>query len=283
MSRTSVLHFGRKWFLALAAGVFLIGSPAAATGAESSGVIVGGQAAADPSRSTVFIQRDLGGGRGRAGTGTVVACEGGKSLVLTNAHVADDPDGTYTVTHAGRAHPATYVAGSPVRHTSPTSMQIDGPDVALLAVEATLPAATIAPEVPRPGDRVRLWGFGGRSAAQGAAEKAGQTLDAAAYVEPTFVSDADTTSGDSGSGVFNDAGELVAVHWGGDGQRAHAVPLGTVRAFLRDKSGKSFPRLSERMAADLKAESPRAESPKAVPAKVTSAKAESAPSPPPGP
>jgi S1-C subfamily serine protease len=235
----TALRFDRELLLAFAACALLAHSPAFAKGAEP--------AATDPSRSTVSVQRDVGGGRVRGGTGTVIACEGKKSLVLTNAHVADDPAASYTVVHAGTTYPATYVAGSPVRQDPGDEYRVDGPDLALVSVGATLPVATIARDAPRAGERVRLWGFGGRPVERGAAEKAGEVLDATGYTEPTFISSTDTTSGDSGSGVFNEIGELVAVHWGGDGRKAHAVPLGTVRSFLRDKAGASFPDLATRL------------------------------------
>jgi S1-C subfamily serine protease len=241
MQRTVALRFSRNTLLALAACALLAHSSAAAKGADL--------ATANPARSAVAVHRDLGGGRGRAGTGTVVACEEGKSLVITNAHVADDPDGAYTVTHAGTVYPATYVAGSAVRLVTPDTVRVDGPDLALLVVDAALPTATVARNAPRPGDRVRLGGFGGRLGAQEAVEKAGEVLDAAGYVEPTFLSTTDATSGDSGSGVFDDAGELVAVHWGGGDRRAFAVPVGTVRVFLREKAGRSFPALAARLGA----------------------------------
>jgi S1-C subfamily serine protease len=263
MARSTALRFVCKWLLALAAAV-LLGPPAAVTGTEPAPAAGAGKTT-DPARSSVYVHRDLGGGRTRAGTGTVVGCEGGKSLVLTNAHVADDPDGAYVVTHAGTAYPATYVAGSAVTAVTATTSRIDGPDLALVAVDATLPAAAFAPDAPRPGDRVRLWGFGGRLAEQGAAEKAGEALDAAGYVDPTFVSTTETSSGDSGSGVFNDTGELVAVHWGGGDGRAFAVPLGTVRGFLREKARGSFPQLAGRMGAEPK-RTPNAAPEKAEPA-----------------
>jgi S1-C subfamily serine protease len=269
MARSSALHFfGSASLLVVAAGL-LIRCPAPVTATEPSRAVEPGKAAADPARTTVSVLRDLGGGRSRAGTGTVIACEAGKSLVLTNAHVADAADGVYTVTHAGTAYPATYVGGSAVSYTTPNSSRIEGPDLALVSVETTLPAATLAPDAPRAGDRVRLWGFGGRLAEQGAVEKAGQALDSAGYVEPTFVSTTDTTSGDSGSGVFNDAGELVAVHWGGAERQAYAVPLGTVRSFLREKARESFPRLTERVAAQAKRESQKAAPERADPASAT--------------
>ena len=47
--------------------------------------------------------------------------------------------------------------------------------------------------------------------------------------------------------MFNDAGELVAVHWGGGDQGAYAVPLGAVRSFLREKARESFPQLAGRL------------------------------------
>jgi S1-C subfamily serine protease len=256
---------GWKPLLVLTA-VLLISLSAAATGAEPTAPAAAGKTTLDPARTTVFVHRDLGGGRGQAGTGTVIACEAGKSLVLTNAHVADAPDGTYTVTHDGTTYPATYVTGSAISRLTPGSVRVDGPDLALVSVEATLPVAALAPDLPRPGARVRLWGFGGRLADQGPVEKAGEVLDATGYVEPMFVSTTQTSSGDSGSGVFNDAGELVAVHWGGGDRRAHAVPLEAVRSFLREKARASFPRFAQRVGTESKREAPQVESEKAYPA-----------------
>src|SRR5688572_13659928 len=67
--------------------------------------------AASPADSVVFVEHN-----NSAGTGTVIACEDGRSLVLTCAHVVEHAGGTITVTtRAGVKHPATYLSGSQVR------------------------------------------------------------------------------------------------------------------------------------------------------------------------
>lgn len=211
--------------------------------------VVAFSATTDPARFTVFVHRDTGGGGGEAGTGTIVACEDGRSLVLTNAHVAA-VDAAYTVTHAGRVHAARYLAGSPVDRLGPALIDVRGPDLAVLVVDAELPAAPVADEAPARGERVRLWGFGGRLGVEGALEKVGRAVGLARFTVPTFSYTARTISGDSGSGVFNDRGELVAVHHGceNDGSVAYGVPLAQVRQFLRTHAGRLFPRLSARLA-----------------------------------
>src|SRR5262245_50038591 len=124
MHRTTAHRHGWKPLL-VPTTVLLLSLSAAATGAEPTPTAVAGKTTTDPARTTVSVHRDLGGGRTQAGTGTVIACEAGKSLILTNAHVADAPDGTYTVTHAGSAYPATYVAGSAISRVTQGSVRVD--------------------------------------------------------------------------------------------------------------------------------------------------------------
>lgn len=224
--------------------------------------------ASDPSASVVYVSRSLGGGTSQGGTGTVIASEDGRSLILTNAHVAEDGNRPLTVTHGKTVYSATFVAGSTVDYTGPNMIRVNGPDLAVLAVNAELPAVTIASDAPVIGARVRLWGYGGRLPSQGFVAKAGNVVPGPNYVEPQMLSTLATINGDSGSGVFNDAGELVGVHHGNDG-RAHAVPLDTVRRFVRERSGPWFPRLRERMVARAimgALTAPRPSAPKAEPA-----------------
>lgn len=190
----------------------------------------------DPSASSCFVWRHLGG-VGQAGTGTCIACEDGRSLVITNAHVVEGTIAPTTIVNAGREYAASVLA---VARMGPGHQ----PDLALVLVEGELPVAPIADRNPAMGERVRVWGFGGRMGHSGPARKVGQFLGEVfgGHCNATVP----TISGDSGSGWFNDLGELVGVHWGNDG-RAWGVPLGSVRKFVRERAGERFPRLVERL------------------------------------
>jgi S1-C subfamily serine protease len=156
--------------------------------------------AADPSASTVYVHCDRGNGTGQAGTGTVIACEDGRSLVLTNAHVVEGPGGI-SVTHGKTVYPATYLAGSKVTYflypDRTLGLRTEGPDLALVTVDAVLPAAPIADEEPAAGS----------------------------------------------------AGQLVAVHRSSDGALRYGVPLDVVRAWVRERAAKHFPKLAQLLAA----------------------------------
>jgi hypothetical protein len=179
------------------------------------------------------------------GSGTVVACEGGRCLVLTNAHVVPGAGARVAVAAGGRQYRAKYLAGSKVttwdNGDGTGGMEIDGPDLALLTVEAELPAAELAAAAPGKGERLRQWGYAGRGAAEGPREKSGRVTDPAGMWGPL-----DQRPGDSGAGLFDDSGRLVGVSHGRPaGERevgVVAVPLGAVRKFLRQHA-EPFPQL----------------------------------------
>lgn len=208
----------------------------------SAAVALGG-----PEQSSCFVQRHFRDGTSDAGTGTVIAAEFGRSLVLTNAHVLESGTGKLTVTLAGKEYPATFLYGSRVSHTGPSLIHVDGPDLALCVVGEELPVAPIAALDPAKGDRVRMWGFGGRLGKDGPKFRSGKAVEGPRFVDPTDLARMGTISGDSGSGWFNDAGELCAVHWGGDGQTAYAVPVRVARPFIRDHAARLFPGLAKRL------------------------------------
>ncbi len=205
--------------------------------------------ATDPTASTVYVRRDLGGGRSECGTGTVIACEAGAALVLTNAHVAEDGSLPLEVTHNGKAYPATYVAGSRVTHPEPGLIHVAGPDLAIITVAAELPVAPIATDAPRLGARIRQWGFGGRFAESGPSFKVGSVTESP-YAKPFLTGTLVAQPGDSGSGLFDDAGALVGVTSGTSDDpnaKVRAVPLSEVNGFLRRHLGRLFPRLQARI------------------------------------
>lgn len=187
----------------------------------------------DRSSSSVLVTRSVAVDRSESGTGTVIASRNSESLILTNAHVAEDGTRPITVTtKSGQAFTAKYVAGSKVTHTSPTSIEVEGPDLALVSVSAELPVVPIASELPPSGLPVCQWGYGQQSSDRGPTFKTGKTLDAENYVGQIQRTTIPSQSGDSGSGIFNEKGQLVAVCWGGRDGTQFAVRLDAVHSFL---------------------------------------------------
>lgn len=206
-----------------------------------------GPALASPA-AAVYVHQQYDNGTGDAGSGTVIANDGKRSLVLTSAHVVEAGRGRMTVLRGRTTYAASLVYASPVVNLSPHRIRVDGPDLALLLVEGNLPAASIASTSPAIGERVRLYGYGSvANATDGPAEKIGRVVEGPAYVDPVLSSTLGTISGDSGAGVFNDAGELVGVHKGRT-STAYAIPVGVVRSFVRERGAGLFPRLAARLA-----------------------------------
>ena len=95
------------------------------------------------------------------GSGTPIACEGDKTYILTNAHVVRKSQSTrpITVISQGKEYPAKYIDGSEVTDLGNGRIHIDGPDLALLEIDAVLGCVPIAERPPALGDAVRQWGF----------------------------------------------------------------------------------------------------------------------------
>lgn len=169
--------------------------------------------AGDPRDSAVVVSAARGGGVSAVGSGTVFASEGDRSLVVTNHHVVKGSGGPYTVTLGSKDYPAKLLA----------SERTQAPDLAVLLVDARLPAAPIATELPAAGDEVRTFGFGidGNGAM---APKVGVAVSIEPWDgSPVLKTTAPIVSGDSGAGVFNAAGELVGV--------AHDREVGSVNSY----------------------------------------------------
>lgn len=173
----------------------------------------------DPSKAAVLVRAGSA-----AGSGTCVGTEGGRSFILTNRHVVQ-AGSPLSVEWSGGHLPATLVAVD------------QRADLALLTVEAVLPVAPVAASAPPAGSPVRQWGRdwrgGGRPVFKSGLSvgfSAGREMGGAGI----WVSTIPSISGDSGCGVFNEAGELVAVNWGtGPGEPQLAVGLADVVRFLR--------------------------------------------------
>lgn len=176
------------------------------------------------------------------GSGTVIASEGGCSLVLTNRHVAVrlGARGTFTPPGGG-SYPVCCVAVD------------DASDLALLHTPHALPAAPLALRDPPAGAeltqyghpyagpcrprRSRFLGFRGLCDTQWGRA-------AARTVHATGLS----VEGESGSGLFHN-GELVAVCWGNDYHNQCCVELSNVHRLTRlwCEKTKLFPELRQRV------------------------------------
>lgn len=189
-----------------------------------------------PVDSAVHITADRGDVMGY-GSGTVIGCKDGKSLILTAAHVCHSASEKFTVTLNKKEYKASYLIGSKVtmKQTKPNEieLEIEGPDIALLVVDAELPVVTLSKKELKKGDRIHQWGFAsGEISEFGAFYKTGFVA-----VPDAIWSTADSRRGDSGCGLFNDANELVGmVHArpaNDDAVGGLAIPLKTVRDFLK--------------------------------------------------
>ena len=164
--------------------------------------------------------------KGGWGTGTVVASGGGESLVLTNKHVAPTGDAFYFVLHDGMSYQARWVGAD------------EKADLALLRIDAALPAAALAAAEPKAGAGVRMWGClhnGPMLARSGRVDSdADNHRDADQY--PYLRTRMPGGHGDSGSGMFDADGRLFAVLYGGPADEADnwnmCVRLADVRRFL---------------------------------------------------
>jgi hypothetical protein len=152
---------------------------------------------------------------GRAsGSGTVVWSEGGRSVVLTAAHVVETADDV-TVRGSGKTHKAQIIGADAAS------------DLAALLVAAELPAVKVSAADPVAGTEVLMVGctsLWSRGTVEG-------------FDRHTYLLGYDSDSGDSGAGVFV-AGELVGVHCGKVGPTAetcttpYCCGAKPVRAFL---------------------------------------------------
>lgn len=176
------------------------------------------------------------------GSGTVIASEQGKSLVMTNRHVVQDGTGQVHVDNGGRRYPGQVIA---------TDTKAD---LAIILVDATLPVAQLASSLPPKGAKVMQWGRDSRYDNRFVL-KEGVALGVRDG-RKDFESTIESYLGDSGCGVFDEQGRLVAVNWGG---RAHdaetglpipgsggqaCVVIADVVRFLRVSAREAFPRFA---------------------------------------
>ena len=161
-------------------------------------------------------------------SGTVVRAAGGKSYVLTCAHVYPFTK-QLDVIVSGRKFPAREVKADPRR------------DLKLLEVDAELTAAPVAAGTPPAGTPVAMRGARGPKAGAtvGPDVWRGPPSDPVAG-QPVLRTTLPSEAGDSGAGVFA-AGQLVAVNTGGGGGNQFGIPAPAVRGFLAESLPATVP------------------------------------------
>jgi hypothetical protein len=185
-------------------------------------------AAATPAEASVPIYA----GPSYGGSGTVIAAENGKSLVVTAKHVVEGRTPIVIGELNGPKIAATLLAMHPTA------------DMALIVVNAKLPAATLAVSAPKEGTTVVLYGYPADRSPR-LWKKTGRWAGYVPFdggmagVTRDFVS----ISGDSGGGVF--AGNtLVGVH---HSTRQETPDYGLnathtdIRDLVEEKAGEVFP------------------------------------------
>ena len=191
----------------------------------------GGPATASPAgtidTSPCLVQCVSGHGSGTAIRGGPA----GKTWVVTNRHVANVGIKAVKMVD-GTVHPARVVE---ICQTH---------DLAILVVDAVLPAVEVAPDDAPVGSRVRVRGNGVKS---GGFDKV-RTGTIKSYSGGDLTANLLGSPGDSGSGYFNDEGKLVGVLWGGPSKDLSPFSIGVrgsaVYAFVQKVSGKPVPNVA---------------------------------------
>lgn len=191
------------------------------------------------SDSAVHIKHTAPDGHWNAGSGNCIGYDArtNTSTILSVAHVICNDDGsTWTVTHNGKEYAGKFLFGSKVTETKQAdgkwNLEIAGPDLALITVNAKLPVARLSDKPAAVGDRVWSYGFPGGRLKNGPYAKTGVVTSLDIW------STADARAGDSGTALFNEEGFIVGVVHARpvdkDEPAGLAVPLETVKDFLKD-------------------------------------------------
>ncbi|MBF7016184.1 trypsin-like serine peptidase [Staphylococcus durrellii] len=171
-------------------------------------------------------------------TGVVI----GENTILTNKHVADLSNGNMKFAPAATDE-NTYPYGE---FKEESSEQYDGDaDLAVVHFKANdkgqhigdvVNPATISDSTQeKKGDNITVTGYPGDKPTATMWESKGRILSNSAT---SMTYDASTYGGNSGSGVFNDENELIALHYGGvENESNNAVPLtGDVLKFVNENN-----------------------------------------------
>lgn len=162
-------------------------------------------------------------GAGGALTGGIVDCRDGVVTVVTNAHGFRGRPRRVEIEAVGIAR-----SEASVLYVGDLSAADD--DIAILQAKigVPLPAIALATAEPAIGTRIYLGGYprGGNMLTQR------QTQVVKKLRSGGLVGGCAVISGESGSPVVNDAGELVAMNWGSTGDECYLVSGGSIRRAL---------------------------------------------------
>lgn len=209
-------------------------------GAKKPALVPTAPATADPRAASVQVESRKG-----YGSGVCVACEGGKSLVLSNNHV-----------FAPQAAPGTRfaLAPYPMRATiHKGGKEYDGyavagcdrADLAVIVVDGVLPVADLAAGDAEIGTACRHYGYGS-GGSEGEVRLPPERMPTPEY---WFSSTCRTRSGDSGCAMFDAAGKVVAIHNGGGGGGTYGAPVSEVLKVLRASTPEQFTGFRKRVGA----------------------------------
>jgi S1-C subfamily serine protease len=199
-------------------------------------------------------------------SGFCVACEGGKSLVVTNNHLFSEthgPDGQFPRANYPLAGTVATLDGKKTFKATAIDGDKDA-DLAFVVVEGELPVAELADSDAPPDTPVWHRGIGSGGGK-------GVVLLKGTHDQPkhNFASTTPSTSGDSGAALFDENGKVVAVNCGRHAESTGAAQRGTpitpVRNLLRGVAKTAFPNLSERLGKEVEPKAqpaPKKEMPK---------------------
>ena len=158
-----------------------------------------------------------GSGGAFCGSGAAI----GAHYLVTNSHVIGQQAGHHvSVSSQGGSSPGLVVACDAAK------------DLAIVKTDAQLEHPARLGTTPRAGQPVRLLGV-----------KSGcvptQVISSAVYLDrdctiPVIQLAAPSQQGDSGGGIYDAAGNLVAINWGSSQGHAHAVSVDLLNAWLPD-------------------------------------------------
>ncbi len=170
----------------------------------------------DPAKATYQVCIEFTGGSRVYGSATAIA----DNMLVTNWHVSKDARFVDDVIRIRSETSGGNWVGKNV------SLDRDG-DIALIRCDDQKPLtwAKMASSGPKPGERVWLFGYGSNKTlrwGEGVVKNDRMTVktDDGRRISPCIESSCWLDGGDSGGGMFNAAGELVAVNFGSDHGKA---------------------------------------------------------------
>lgn len=169
----------------------------------------------NPTLASFRIWKTYPDGSKRGGSGTAIS----EHIVVTNVHIVG--------TKSGETVEISYPFSQTVYKGS-ILVSWQSPDVALVYTHTKLPWVLLGPD-PQVNEMLTLYGYGsngilsrgsGRVLAERIMRGSIPAIQTSISIRQTNI---ESVSGDSGGGLFNKDGELVAINWGADGHTDQSV------------------------------------------------------------